>query len=102
MDDGDRPPVLAHQRFAAARADLAGLELAARFERIHAVNLWGAATSVSSLGSEPAAVGALAAELPALLRALQARSLLDAPATRAGSTGSRSTWTTPASTSCRR
>ena len=79
MDDGDRPPVLAHQRFAAARADLAGLELAARFERIHAVNLWGAATSVSGLGSEPAAVGALATELPALLRALQARSLLDAP-----------------------
>jgi len=79
MDDGDRPPVLAHQRFAAARADLAGLELAARFERIHAVNLWGAATSVSGLGSEPAAVGALAAELPALLRALQARSMLDAP-----------------------
>jgi len=79
LADSQRPPVLAHQRFAADRAAFQGLDLRARFERIHATNLWGAATSVSGLGSELSAVTALAAGLSPLLRKLGARSLLDAP-----------------------
>jgi hypothetical protein len=79
MNDTDRPPVLAHHRFAADRASFRGLDLRARFERIHATNLWGAATSVSGLGSEQAATAALAAGLPPLLRELNVTSLLDAP-----------------------
>src|SRR5262245_3082575 len=79
MDDHERPPVLAHQRFVAERAAFDGLDLRARFERIHATNLWGAATSVSGLGSELPATAALAAALPALLRELKVASLLDAP-----------------------
>jgi hypothetical protein len=75
----DRPPVLAHQRFIADRAGFAGLSLAVRFERIVRTNLWGAATSVSGLGSENAATAAVRDALPALLRRLEVRSLLDAP-----------------------
>lgn len=79
MKDSARPPVLAHLRFAADRASFQGLDLRARFERIHTTNLWGAAASVSGLGSEPAATAALAAGLPQLLRQLKVASLLDAP-----------------------
>lgn len=79
MDDGDRPPVLAHIRFEADRAAFRGLSLAGRFERIHATNLWGAATSRPGLGSERAATARLAAALPAALHRRGVRSLLDAP-----------------------
>jgi len=79
MNDSERPPVLAHQRFEADRASFQGLDLRERFERIHRTNLWGAATSVSGLGSEQAATATLAAGLPPLLRELKATSLLDAP-----------------------
>jgi hypothetical protein len=79
MNDSDRPPVLAHQRFAADRASFQGLDLRGRFERIHRVNLWGAATSASGLGSEQPAIAALATALPPLLRELKVASLLDAP-----------------------
>jgi hypothetical protein len=79
MMTSDRPPVLAHQRFIADRASFAGLSLAARFERIVRTNLWGAATSASGLGSENAATAAVRDALPALLRRLEVRSLLDAP-----------------------
>ncbi len=75
----ERPPVLAHQRFAADTAAFAGLDLAQRFERIHATNLWGAATSRAGLGSEVAATAALAAGLPPLLARLGVTTLLDAP-----------------------
>jgi hypothetical protein len=77
--DSDRPPVLAHVRFAADRGAFQGLGLRARFERIHASNLWGASTSVSGLGSEQAATSAWSVVLAALLRDLNVRSLLDAP-----------------------
>jgi len=77
--DSDRPPVLAHLRFASDRAAFQGLGLRERFERIHTTNLWGAASSVSGLGSEQAAASAWSAALPPLLRQLNARSLLDAP-----------------------
>lgn len=79
MDDQRRPPVLAHQRFAASRQSFKGLSLKERFERIHATNLWGASESVSGLGSEPDAIVSLRSELSALLKELDARSLLDAP-----------------------
>lgn len=79
-----RPPVLAHDRFVADRQNFAGLDLAARFERIERTNLWGAATSVSGLGSEDPATAAIRDALPALLRQLGARSLLDAPCGDAG------------------
>ncbi len=74
-----RPPVLAHQRFAADTAAFVGLDLAARFERIHATNLWGAETSRAGLGSETAATARVAAALPAMVARLGVRTLLDAP-----------------------
>src|SRR3954468_15605932 len=83
-----RPPVLAHERFAADRDNFAGLDLAARFERIEQTNLWGAATSVSGLGSEDRATAAIRKALPSLLQRLGARSLLDAPCGDAGWIGS--------------
>ncbi|RTM08980.1 MAG: class I SAM-dependent methyltransferase [Bradyrhizobiaceae bacterium] len=79
-----RPPVLAHQRFVADRDNFAGLDLAARFERIERTNLWGAAGSVSGLGSEDIATAAIREALPLLVRRLGARSLLDAPCGDAG------------------
>jgi hypothetical protein len=79
-----RPSVLAHERFVADRANFAGLDLAARFERIEKTNLWGAASSVSGLGSEDMATAAIREGLPALLQRLGARSLLDAPCGDAG------------------
>lgn len=75
----ERPPAVAQQRFAARRAEFAGLDLGQRFRHIHATNLWGADTSVSGLGSELAATAAIRERLPDLLRELGARSLLDAP-----------------------
>jgi hypothetical protein len=79
MNDSERPPVLAHERFAADRSSFQGLGLRERFDRIHRTNLWGAPTSVSGLGSEQAATATLAAGLPPLLRELKVTSLLDAP-----------------------
>src|ERR1700722_5052689 len=73
------PPVLAHQRFVADRANFDGLDLASRFDRIVRTNMWGAATSVSGLGSEDAATAAIKEALPGLLGRIGARSLLDAP-----------------------
>jgi methyltransferase family protein len=80
----NRPPVLAHERFVADRKNFAGLDLAARFERIESTNLWGAATSVSGLGSENPATAAIREALPSLLQQLGACSLLDAPCGDAG------------------
>lgn len=80
----NRPAVLAHERFVADRENFAGLDLAARFERIQRTNLWGAATSVSGLGSEDAATAAVRDALPALLQRFGVRSLLDAPCGDAG------------------
>jgi len=79
-----RPAVLAHERFVAERENFSGLDLAARFERIERTNLWGAATSVSGLGSEDPATAAIRETLPGLLQRLGARSLLDAPCGDAG------------------
>jgi 2-polyprenyl-3-methyl-5-hydroxy-6-metoxy-1,4-benzoquinol methylase len=84
MRDDDRPPVLAHQRFVADQTSFSDLDLAQRFRRIHDTNLWGAAASVSGLGSETDATAVLRAELPYLLGKLQVTSLLDAPCGDAG------------------
>jgi hypothetical protein len=84
MNDSDRPPVLAHQRFAADRKSFADLDLAQRFQRIHDSNLWGAFASTSGLGSEMEATAALRTQLPRLLARLGAASLLDAPCGDAG------------------
>src|SRR6478609_6311600 len=83
-----RPSVLAHERFVADRENFAGLDLAARFERIERTNLWGAPTSVSGLGSEDRATAGIRETLPGLLQRLGARSLLDAPCGDAGWIGS--------------
>src|ERR1700712_1609531 len=84
MNDADRPPVLAHQRFAADRKSFAGLNLAQRFQRIHDSNLWGAAESTSGLGSELDATAVLRVDLPRLLAKHGIISLLDAPCGDAG------------------
>jgi 2-polyprenyl-3-methyl-5-hydroxy-6-metoxy-1,4-benzoquinol methylase len=84
LGDSERPPVLAHQRFAEDKDSFAGLDLQQRFQRIHDTNLWGAAASVSGLGSEADATATLRAELPRLLNKLGATSLLDAPCGDAG------------------
>jgi 2-polyprenyl-3-methyl-5-hydroxy-6-metoxy-1,4-benzoquinol methylase len=84
LRDSDRPAVLAHLRFAGDRASFAGLNLAQRFQRIHDTNLWGAAASVSGLGSETDATAILRTELPRLLAKLEVTSLLDAPCGDAG------------------
>ncbi|WP_298242080.1 class I SAM-dependent methyltransferase [uncultured Bradyrhizobium sp.] len=80
----NRPPVLAHERFVADRDNFTGLDLAARFERIERTNLWGAASSVSGLGSEDMATAAIRDALPPLLQRLGVRALLDAPCGDAG------------------
>jgi SAM-dependent methyltransferase len=77
--DDNRPPVLAHLRFVAERSAFSGLDLAERFRHIHRTNLWGAAGSVSGLGSQDDATAGLRQQLPRLLRRLGATSLLDAP-----------------------
>jgi len=84
MNDSDRPPVLAHQRFVKDRKSFAELDLAQRFRRIHDTSLWRAASSVSGVGSEMDETTALRAELPRLLARLGITSLLDAPCGDAG------------------
>jgi SAM-dependent methyltransferase len=74
-----RPLAIAQQRFAARRAEFQGLDLAARFGRIHETNLWGADSSVSGVGSELDATAAIRERLPGLLKEHGVRSLLDAP-----------------------
>ncbi|TQF26207.1 hypothetical protein UNPF46_34805 [Bradyrhizobium sp. UNPF46] len=80
----NRHPVLAHERFVADRDNFTGLDLAARFERIERTNLWGAAGSVSGLGSEDMATAAIRDALPPLVQRRGVRSLLDAPCGDAG------------------
>ena len=82
--DADRPQVLAQQRFMADRESFTGLNLRQRFQRIHDTNLWGAAQSLSGLGSEIDATAGLRTELPPLLAKLGVTSLLDAPCGDAG------------------
>src|SRR4051794_34137798 len=81
---GKRPPVLAHNRFLEHRHRLTGLSLAGRFSRIYEMNLWGAVSSVSGLGSEQDATSVIRRRIGPLFRCLGVRTLLDAPCGDAG------------------
>ncbi len=74
-----RPPALAHLRFMERASDFAGLAPEAIFTKIWESNLWGAETSRSGLGSEDEETAGLRTGLPALLKRLHARTLLDLP-----------------------
>ena len=78
-DPADRPPTVAERRFAERQAELADLDLRARFARMYETNLWDGAESRSGVGSSLAATATVRAELPALLRSLGVRRLLDVP-----------------------
>jgi SAM-dependent methyltransferase len=78
-DPSVRPPTVAERRFAEEAAALSELSLAERFARIYQTNLWSDTESRSGLGSSLDATRRLREELPALLRRLRARSLLDVP-----------------------
>lgn len=73
-----RPPVLANRRFREHAPALEGRTLAETFTYIYDTNLWGA-ESRSGLGSDLQATDRLRAAIPELLRALNARVLLDIP-----------------------
>lgn len=74
-----RPPVLAHTRFLQHRAALSGRNHREIFQYIHETNMWGGETSRSGVGSSSAETTRLRLEIPALLRDLEAKSLLDVP-----------------------
>jgi SAM-dependent methyltransferase len=74
-----RPLTVAERRFAERAAELTELGLAARFTRMYETNLWEDAESRSGSGSSLAATARVRAELPALLRRLGVRRLLDVP-----------------------
>jgi len=78
-DPGSRPPTRAQRRFAEEAPALLRLDLAARFARIRAIDLWGGPESVSGVGSGLDPTARLRAELPPLLTSLGVRTLLDAP-----------------------
>ena len=75
----DRPPVFAREQFRRHFDELSGLPMDRVFQVIHDINLWGAAESVSGLGSEMPATAKLRAGLPELLHNLDADVLLDIP-----------------------
>jgi hypothetical protein len=74
-----RPPVLANLRFQQHIDKLVGRDPVEIFTYIFDANLWGSAESESGLGSELSATAELRREIPALLRRVRARTLLDAP-----------------------
>ena len=74
-----RPPTIAELQFATHAAELEQLDLAARFDRIYATNLWSDTASRSGVGSNLDATKTLRLALPEVLRTLGARVLLDAP-----------------------
>lgn len=74
-----RPTTVAERRFAEQAAALSELTLEERFARIYQTNLWSDAESRSGAGSSLYATARLRAELPPLLRRLNARRLLDVP-----------------------
>jgi hypothetical protein len=76
---GQRPPVLANERFQAHAADLIGHDTGAIFTYIYRTNLWGSAESEPGVGSELAATAHLRTEIPRLLHRHRAGSLLDLP-----------------------
>jgi len=73
-----RPPVPAQIAFEAKRGEFAELPLQERFSRIFTTNFWNG-QSRSGLGSELSATAGVREQVPALLEALGAESLLDLP-----------------------
>lgn len=75
----ERRRTIAERRFAERAAELDKLGLRERFERIWSTNLWSDAESRSGVGSSLDSTRVLRAELPAALRQLGTRVLLDVP-----------------------
>jgi hypothetical protein len=74
-----RARTIAERRFAEHARELTGLGLRERFERIYATNLWSDPETRSGVGSSLDSTRVIRAKLPAALRALDARVLLDVP-----------------------
>lgn len=74
-----RARTIAERRFEEHAAELSKLGLQERFERIYATNLWSDPETRSGVGSTLDSTRAIRAELPAALRRLETRVLLDAP-----------------------
>jgi hypothetical protein len=74
-----RDRTVAERRFAERASELAGLGLQERFERIYETNLWSDPETRSGVGSSLDSTRVVRARLPAALRELETRVLLDAP-----------------------
>jgi len=74
-----RDETVAERQFAAHSRELTKLGLKERFQRIYETNLWSDPETRSGVGSSLDSTRVLRAELPAALRKLGARALLDAP-----------------------
>ncbi|MER7013809.1 class I SAM-dependent methyltransferase [Saccharopolyspora sp. NPDC000359] len=74
-----RPELTTNATFREHRERLADQDTGGVFRYIYEQNLWGSPESVSGLGSEGAATEHIRAEVPALLRRWQVRSLADVP-----------------------
>jgi hypothetical protein len=79
MSARERKLTIAERRFAERASELGKLGLQERFERIYSTNLWSDPESRSGVGSTLDSTAVLRAELPAALRRLEARVLLDVP-----------------------
>ena len=77
--DAPRKKTIAERRFAERAGELSELGLQERFERIYETNLWSDPDTRSGVGSTLDSTRVLRAELPAALRQLEARVLLDVP-----------------------
>src|SRR3954470_24330981 len=74
-----RDRTVAERRFAEHAGEMAGLGLQQRFERIYETNLWSDPETRSGVGSSLDSTRVVRAMLPAALRELETRVLLDAP-----------------------
>lgn len=74
-----RVETVAERKFAERAEELSRLGLRERFERIYATNLWSDPETRSGVGSSLDSTRVLRARLPAALRELGTRVLLDAP-----------------------
>lgn len=74
-----RPPVLANLRYADHADQLTTMSTPEVFDFIYRTNLWGSDESASGVGSQLDATATLRAEIPRLLRQVDARTLLDLP-----------------------
>ena len=74
-----RRKTVAERRFAERAEEFEKLGLRERFERIYSTNLWSDPESRSGVGSALDSTRVVRAELPGVLRKLEARVLLDVP-----------------------